>query len=141
MPSSALAPVLALLNQRWSLAFVHDQLVTSRRFRVLHIAGDDTRECVTAVPDTAASGKRVGCTLTELIAQHGKLGMIVSDNGTELTWKAVLAGCGEAGNEWHNVMPGKPTQNAFVKRLGLRPPSAPTGGCATRCSTRHCSRA
>jgi putative transposase len=30
-------PVLALPNQRWSLDFVHDQLVTGRRFRVLNI--------------------------------------------------------------------------------------------------------
>jgi transposase InsO family protein len=31
------APVLALPNQRWSLDFVHDQLATGRRFRVLNI--------------------------------------------------------------------------------------------------------
>lgn len=32
---------------------------------------------------------------TELIAERGKPGMIVSDNGTELTSNAVLAWCGE----------------------------------------------
>ena len=131
MPSLALAPMLALLNQRWSLDFVHDQLVTGRRFRVLHIADDVTREWLAAVPDTSASGKRVGCALTELIAQRGKLGMIVSDNGTELIWKAVLAWCGEAGNAWHCTMPGKPTRTSLWR--------ASTGGCATRCSTRRCS--
>jgi transposase InsO family protein len=35
--------------------------------------------------------------LTELIAQRGKPGMIVSDNGTELTSNAVLAWCGQIG--------------------------------------------
>ena len=39
--------------------------------------------------------------LTDLIAMRGKPGMIVSDNGTELTSNAVLVWCGEAKIEWH----------------------------------------
>ena len=113
-------PVLALPNQRWSLDFVHDQLVTGRRFRVLNIVDDVTRECLAAVPDTSISGKRVVRELTELIARRGKPGMIVSDNGTELTSNAVLAWCGEARIEWHYTMPGKPTQNAFVESFNGR---------------------
>ena len=120
MPPSSLAPVLALPNQRWSLDFVHDQLVTGRRFRVLNIVDDVTRECLAAVPDTSISGKRVVRELTELIAQRGRPGMIVSDNGTELTSNAVLVWCGEAGIEWHDTMPGKPPQNAFVESFNGR---------------------
>ena len=113
-------PVLALPNQRWSLDFVHDQLVTGRRFRVLNVVDDVTRECLAAVPDTSISGKRVVRELTELIAQRGKPAIIVSDNGTELTSNAVLVWCGEAGIEWHYTMPGKPTQNAFVESFNGR---------------------
>lgn len=113
-------PVLALPNQRWSLDFVHDQLVTGRRFRVLNIVDDVTRECLAAVPDTSISGKRVVRELTELIARRGKPGMIVSDNGTELTSNAVLAWCAEVGIEWHYTAPGKPTQNAFVESFNGR---------------------
>jgi transposase InsO family protein len=112
--------VLALPNQRWSLDFVHDQLVTGRRFRVLNIVDDVTRECLAAVPDTSISGKRVVRELTDLIARRGKPGMIVSDNGTELTSNAVLAWCGESKVEWHYTMPGKPTQNAFVESFNGR---------------------
>lgn len=108
-------PVLALPNQRWSLDFVHDQLVTGRRFRVLNVVDDVTRECLAAVPDTSISGKRVVRELTALIAERGKPGMIISDNGTELTSNAVLAWCCEARVEGHYTMPGKPTQNAFVE--------------------------
>lgn len=115
-----LPPVLALPNQRWSLDFVHDQLVTGRRFRVLNIVDDVTRECLAAVPDTSISGKRVVRELAALIAQRGKPGMIVSDNGTELTSNAVLAWCGEAGVEWHYTAPGKPTQNAFAESFNGR---------------------
>jgi len=52
--------------------------------------------------------RRVERELTELIAQRGRPGMIVSDNGTELTSNAVLASCGEIGIEWHYIAPGRP---------------------------------
>lgn len=49
--------------------------------------------------------------LTELIARRGKPGMIVSDNGTELTSNAVLR---EIGVEWHYIAPGRQMQNGYV---------------------------
>ncbi|WP_156361648.1 IS3 family transposase [Sphingomonas sp. Leaf67] len=114
------APVLAMPNQRWSLDFVHDQMTSGRRFRVLNVVDDVTRECLAAVPDTSISGHRVVRELTQLIAQHGKPGMIVSDNGTELTSNAVLAWCGQSGVEWHYIAPGKPMQNGYVESFNGR---------------------
>ena len=114
------APVLALPNQRWSLDFVHDQMASGRRFRVLNIVDDVTRECLRAVPDTSISGRRVVRELADLIAERGKPGMIVSDNGTELTSNTVLAWCGEAGVEWHYITPGKPMQNGFCESFNGR---------------------
>jgi len=55
------------------------------------VVDDVTRKCLRAVPGTSISGRRVVRELTELIAHRGKPGMIVSDNGTELTSNAVLA--------------------------------------------------
>ncbi|MBK9589140.1 MAG: IS3 family transposase [Sphingomonadales bacterium] len=114
------APVLALPNQRWSLDFVHDQMASGRRFRVLNVVDDVTRECLAAVPDTSISGRRVVRELTQLIEQRGKPGMIVSDNGTELTSNAVLAWCGQIGVEWHYIAPGKPMQNGYVESFNGR---------------------
>ncbi|WP_447954221.1 IS3 family transposase [Sphingopyxis chilensis] len=114
------APVPALPNQRWSLDFVHDQLVTGRRFRVLNIVDDVTRECLAAVIDTSISGRRVVRELGDLIARRGAPKMIVSDNGTELTSNAVLAWCGDVGIEWHYIAPGRPTQNGFVESFNGR---------------------
>ena len=111
----AAPPVVALPNQRWSLDFVHDQLASGRRFRVLNVVDDVTRECLLAVADTSISGKRVVRELADLIAWRGKPRMIVSDNGTELTSNAVLSWCGEAKIEWHYIAPGKPTQNGYVE--------------------------
>ncbi|MFE8586017.1 IS3 family transposase, partial [Sphingomonas sp. NCPPB 2930] len=114
------SPVLALPNQRWSLDFVHDQLVTGRRFRVLNIVDDVTRKCLRAVVDTSISGRRVVRELADLIAERGRPKMIVSDNGTELTSNAVLAWSADASIEWHYIAPGKPTQNGFVESFNGR---------------------
>lgn len=113
-------PVIALPNQRWSLDFVHDQLANGRRFRVLNIVDDVTRECLRAIPDTSISGKRVVRELDSLIAERGKPRMIVSDNGTELTSNAVLSWCSTTGVEWHYIAPGKPTQNGYVESFNGR---------------------
>ena len=113
-------PVLALPNQRWSLDFVHDQLATGRRFRVLNIVDDVTRECLRAVVDTSISGKRVVRELVDLVAERGRPGMIVSDNGTELTSNAVLVWSDESKVEWHYIAPGRPMQNGYVESFNGR---------------------
>lgn len=59
---------------------MHDQMITGRRFRVLNVVDDVTRECLAAVPDTSISGKRVVRELADLIARRGRPGTIVSDN-------------------------------------------------------------
>jgi len=87
---------------------------------VHNIVDDVTRECLRAVPHTSSSGRRVVRELTDLIAERGKPGMIVSNNGTELTSNAVLAWCGEIGIEWHYIAPGKPMQNGCVERFNGR---------------------
>ena len=46
-------------NSRWSTDFVHDQLASGRRFRVLTVIDDVTKECLAAIPDTSITGKRV----------------------------------------------------------------------------------
>ena len=54
-------------NERWSLDFVSDALADGRRFRVLAIVDDFTRECRALVADTSLSGDRVGRELESLI--------------------------------------------------------------------------
>ena len=75
-------PVLAQPNQRWSLDFVHDQLSCGRRFRVLNLVDDVTKECLAAIADVSLSGRRVIRELDQVIASRGRPAMIVSDNGT-----------------------------------------------------------
>jgi transposase InsO family protein len=116
------APILveARPNARWSLDFVHDQFASGRRFRVLNIVDDVTRECLAAIPDTSIPGRRVARELTALINQRGKPGMIVSDNGTEFTCNAMLAWSEENKIDWHFIAPGKPMQNGFCESFNGR---------------------
>ena len=107
-------------NARWSLDFVYDQFANGRRFRLLNIVDDVTKECLGAIPDTSISGRRVARELAAIIARRGKPGSIVSDNGTEFTCNAMLAWCKEAGMSWHFIAPGKPIQNAFVESFNGR---------------------
>ncbi|PQV52793.1 transposase InsO family protein, partial [Defluviimonas denitrificans] len=128
------APILveARPNARWSLDFVHDQFAGGQRFRVLNVVDDVTRECLAAIPDTSISGRRVARELTTLIERRGKPGMIVSDNGTELTSNAILRWCSEHRIEWHYIAPGKPMRDTVSSKASM-------AGCVMSCSTRPCS--
>jgi len=102
-------------NQRWSLDFVSDALIDSRRFRILAVVDDFTRECLALTVDSSLSGLRVARELERLAEFRGLPMMIVSDNGTELTSHAILRWQEEHGVEWHYIAPGKPQQNGFAE--------------------------
>jgi putative transposase len=107
-------------NLRWSLDFVMDTLSSGRRFRILTLVDDFTRECLTLVADTSLTSLRVVRELDRVIETRGCPRMIVSDNGTEFTSNAILAWQEELGIEWHYIAPGKPMQNGFVESFNGR---------------------
>jgi putative transposase len=107
-------------NQRWSLDFLSDAFADGRRFRILAIVDDFTRECLALIADTSLSGLRVASELDAIITALGKPASIVSDNGTELTSMAILRWSQEARVEWHYIAAGKPQQNAFVESFNGR---------------------
>jgi putative transposase len=107
-------------NQRWSLDFVSDQLLDGRRFRILTVVDDCTRECLALVADTSLSGMRVARELDQLIAVRDRPATIVSDNGTELTSNAILTWADESQIGWHYIAPGKPMQNGLCESFNGR---------------------
>ena len=115
-------PILveAKMNARWSLDFVHDQFAQGRRFRILNVVDDVTRECLAAIPDTSISGRRVARELTAIIERRGKPTVMVSDHGTEFTSNAMLAWAEEHRIEWHYIAPGKPMQNGYIESFNGR---------------------
>lgn len=108
-------PLPEAANQRWSVDFVSDTLTDGRRFRILAVVDDFTRECLCLAADTSLSGARVARELDTVTARRGCPMCCVSDNGTELTSMAILMWCQEKQVGWHYIAPGKPQQNAFVE--------------------------
>jgi transposase InsO family protein len=86
----------SLPNTRSSIDFVHDQLASGRRFRILNVVDDVMKECLAVVADTSISGRRVARELTALVARRGRPTVTVSDHGTEFTSNAMLAWTEEA---------------------------------------------
>ena len=105
-------------NERWSVDFMSDQLADGRRFRILNVVDDFSRECVGQLVDTSISGARMARFLTELDRPLPKT--IVCDNGPELTCKAMFFWARDHGVKLHFIQPGKPTQNAFVESFNGR---------------------
>ena len=102
-------------NQRWSLDFMSDALEDGRRFRVLNVIDDFSRECLAAVVDTSIGGARVARELDRIAELRGYPCMVVSDNGTELTSNAMLKWQEDRKVGWHYIAPGKPMQNGLVE--------------------------
>ena len=108
------------VNVRWSLDFVSNAFTDGRRFRILAVVDDFTRENLALIADTSLSGSRVVRELQALCEQRGYPKTIVSDNGTELTSTAVLKWVQETGIDWHYIQTRKPTQNAFIESFNGR---------------------
>ena len=111
-------------NRRWSMDFVSDAFTDGRRFRLLAVVDDYSRECLALVADTSLSGARVARELDAIIAVRGRPATVVSDNGTEFTSTAILTWCQRTKVGWHYIAPGKPTRDTPSSK-------ASTGACAT----------
>ena len=72
-------PVPVRPNIGWSLDFVSDTFGASRKFRILAVNDDCTRENLGLIADTSLSGERVARELTAMIRIYRKPGCIVSD--------------------------------------------------------------
>ncbi len=111
------------------------QLTDGRRFRILAVVDDCTRECLALAADTSLSGLRVARELDDIVRRRGRPTIIVSVNGTEFTSNAILGWADETGVGWHYIAPGKPQQNvrAALEPMALQrsPSKASTAACGT----------
>ena len=104
-------------NQRWSMDFVSDQLSNGRRFRVLNLLDDYSREVIDQLVSFSISGQQVARFLDQAIESRGKPATVVCDNGTEFTSKAMFFWSQAAKIKLGFIQPGKPTQNAVMESL------------------------
>lgn len=97
--------------------FVSDQLSNDRRFLILNVVDDDSREIVGWIVSFSFSGQHVALLLTQLGEELGFPDQVICDNGTEFTSKAVFFWQKEIRTKLGYIQPGKPTQNAFAESL------------------------
>jgi putative transposase len=107
-------------NDQWSLDFVHDRLWSNRRYRVLVVGDDCTRENLALEADFAFSGVRMTRVLDAVAGVRGYPKKIVMDNGPEMISLAMLRWAADRGVELHHIAPGKPIQNAFCESFNGR---------------------
>jgi len=102
-------------NERWSMDFATDSIVTGRRFRALVIVDDYSRECPAIEVDTSLGGARVVHVLERLAETRGLPEVITTDNGPEFTGKALDEWAYRRGVKLNFIRPGKPIENAFAE--------------------------
>jgi putative transposase len=107
-------------NQRWSMDFVTDSIVTGRRFRALAIVDDYSRECPAIEVDTSLGGRRVVGVLERLALTRGLPEAITMDNGPEFVGRALDEWAYRTGVKLNFIRPGKPIENAFAESFNGR---------------------
>jgi putative transposase len=103
------------INQHWSMDFVSDSLYNCRRFRVLTIVDDFSRECPALEADHSLTGKRVTRVLDRVAILRGLPDVITVDNGPEFISKALDLWAYENNVKLRFIQPGKPVQNAYIE--------------------------
>ena len=107
-------------NQKWSMDFVSDSIVTGRRFRALAIVDDYSRECPAIEVDTSMGGRRVVGVLERLAEIRGLPDVITVDNGPEFAGRALDEWAYRKGVKLSFIRPGKPVENAFAESFNGR---------------------
>jgi len=102
-------------NERWSIDFVTDSVVTGRRFRALVIVDDYSRECPAIEVDTSLGGRRVVGVLERLSETRGLPEVITMDNGPEFSSRVLDEWAYRHGVKLNFIRPGKPIENAYAE--------------------------
>jgi putative transposase len=95
--------------------FMTDALADGRRFRLLNLVDDWTRECLAIEVGRSLTGRNVIAVLERVATLRGHPGAIVSDNGPEFCSHAVDDWAHRRGIKLQFIRPGKPVENAFIE--------------------------
>ena len=106
-----------VLNQTWSMDFMHDQLQDGRSYRLFNVIDDFNREALSIEADFSLPSERVIRSLEQIIEWRGKPRMLRCDNGPEYVGGVLLTWAREQGINLQYTQPGRPQQNAYVERF------------------------
>ena len=108
------------INQRWSMDFIHDALEDGRRFRILTIVDNYSRECPLLKADVSLNSVMVIECLEQLKQTRGLPKTITVDNGSEFFSKAMDAWAYRNKVQLDFIRPGKPVENAYIESFNGR---------------------
>ncbi len=102
-------------NHVWAYDFVEDRTRDGRKFRMLNVVDEFTRECLSIRVARRLRSADVIDVLADLFIMRGIPGHIRSDNGPEFVASAVKDWIKGVGAQTAYIEPGSPWENGYVE--------------------------
>ena len=107
-------------NHVWSYDFVEGRTHNGRKFRMLNIIDQFTRECLAIRIDRKLNSTDVIDVLSDLFILRGVPGHVRSDNGPEFIAKAVREWIAAVGAKTAFIEPGSPWENGYCESFNSK---------------------
>ena len=107
-------------NHVWSYDFMEDRTHEGRKYRLLNVVDEFTRECLAIRIDRRLNSVDVIDVLSDLFIVRGVPAHIRSDNGPEFIAKAVQEWIRGVGAATAYITPGSPWENGYVESFNAR---------------------
>ena len=107
-------------NHVWSYDFVEDRTHNGRKFRMLNVIDEFTRECIAIRIDRKLKATDVIDVLSDLFILRGLPGHVRSDNGPEFVAKAVRDWIAAVGAKTAFIEPGSPWENGYCESFNSK---------------------
>ena len=107
-------------NHVWSYDFVEDRTHDGRKFRMLNLIDEFTRECLAIRIDRKLRSTDVIDVLSDLLILRGVPGHVRSDNGPEFIAKAVREWIAAVGARTAFIEPGSPWENGTCESFNSK---------------------
>jgi putative transposase len=104
----------------WSYDFVEDRTHDGRKYRMLNVIDEFTRECLAIRINRKLKAIDVIDVLSDLFIRRGIPGHIRSDNGQEFVAKAVQDWIAAIGAKTAYIEPGSPWENGYIESFNAR---------------------
>lgn len=102
-------------NHVWSYDFVSETFSNGKKFRVLNVIDEFTRECLATVVGKSLKADDVQACLFDLLFTRGAPEFIRSDNGSEFTAESVRLWLNKLGVRTLFIEPGSPWENGYIE--------------------------
>lgn len=99
----------------WAYDFVQDRTLDGRKFRMLTVIDEFTRECLEIDVARRLNSQSVLAVLPKLMVRRGVPDHIRSDNGPEFAATAVREWIAKVGAKTLLIEPGSPWENGYIE--------------------------